>query len=137
MILEQLKLGADATEEQAAAAVAALQDELKQARALRNRGHSLTPEKEASVARRRAAGLTLDDAIVAELAQAAHDAALSSAATGKKGKGVAALIALLFGLLCCLLPTKAKADAKRNHGAAIHQQLRGELNEHVWRGRGQ
>ncbi len=95
-LIELLKLDPNSTEEQILARVAEVQSQNKSLKALKFRGVELSDEQQASVLRRQAAGLSLDDAIAAELAQAKHDEEMAKA--DKKGKGAkaAAIIVALF-----------------------------------------
>jgi hypothetical protein len=73
-INESLGLPIDATEDQAVAAVAALQAETNHLRSQKYLGRQLSQETATGVDRRVAAGLSMEDAIAAQLAQESHDA---------------------------------------------------------------
>lgn len=107
-LIEQLKLDAGATDEQIVEAVENLQETNKKLKAVKFRGLDLSDEQQASILRRQQAGLSLDDAIAAEVAQAKHDEALKGDKKAKFGKA-AALIATLF--LSLFLPGASWAQS--------------------------
>lgn len=104
-IIELLELEENTTEDQVLEAISALRAENKALKSLKYRGKNLTPEQEEGVLRRQRAGLSMEDAITAELAQAKHDEAIG--ASGKGKKGVAAVL-LFLGLL--LSPFRSEAQ---------------------------
>lgn len=107
-ILEQLNLDANATEEQAVYEIKKLQAKPK----VSKWNHPLTEEQEADVQRRRNAGLSLEDAIAATMAQTKHDEALAEKSEkGKKGgKGAAALLLGFLLAAGALMPSRASAQ---------------------------